>query len=72
MADAVLAIFGGSDTSATTFSNVLYYLVKYPEWQMKVRKEVDNALRFVAERDGSSAFPDLDELAEWGVLNAVM
>ncbi|TEB30402.1 cytochrome P450 67 [Coprinellus micaceus] len=72
MADAVLAIFGGSDTSATTFSNVLYYLVRYPEWQMKVRKEVDDALRFVAERNGSSAFPDLDELAEWGVLNAVI
>lgn len=74
MTDAVLAIFAGSDTTATALSNVLYYLVRYPEWQCKIRKEVEDSLNSWAQNKGHGAvaFTDLDELAEWKVLNAVM
>jgi hypothetical protein len=46
--------------------------VRYPEWQTKLRKEVDDTVRASVERSGPSAFPGLDDLAEWRILNAVM
>jgi len=70
MADAVLAIFAGSDTSASSLSNAMFYLARYPEWQDRVRKEVDEACKIATLTAG--AVPEPDALADLRVLNAVM
>ncbi|KAJ3506926.1 hypothetical protein NMY22_g17093 [Coprinellus aureogranulatus] len=72
MTDAVLAIFAGSDTTATALSNVLYYLVRYPEWQEKVRREVDETQKSMGKKSGAFQVSDVEELANCRVLDAVL
>ncbi|KAJ2932006.1 hypothetical protein H1R20_g5091, partial [Candolleomyces eurysporus] len=71
MADAVLGIIAGSDTTAATLSNMLYYLTRYPDWQDRVRKEVDELCEKVPGL-GKRAIPGSDALADLKNLNAVI
>lgn len=72
MNDAVLAVFGGSDTTATTLSSIVYYLVRYPEWQTRLRDEVLGAERAVGPDIHGWNAPGSGVLAELEILNAVM
>lgn len=72
MNDAVLAVFGGSDTTATTLSSIVYYLVRYPEWQTRLRDEVLGAERAVGPDIHGWNAPGSGVLAELEILNAVI
>jgi cytochrome P450 len=39
--EAMLALIGGSDTTATTLSNTLFYLMTHPVCMARLRRELD-------------------------------
>ncbi|KAJ2914895.1 hypothetical protein MD484_g5511, partial [Candolleomyces efflorescens] len=70
MADAVLGIVAGSDTTAVTLSNMLYYLARHPDWQDRIRGEVDELCERMPGDKGRTAVPEPDALADLKNLNA--
>jgi cytochrome P450 len=71
MADAVLGIVAGSDTTAAALSNMLYYFARYPVWQDRIRSEVDELCEKVPDL-AKRAVPEPDALADLKNLNAFM
>lgn len=43
-ANSLLAIIAGSDTTASVLSNIVYYLICNPEYQQRLRHELDESL----------------------------
>ncbi|KAF8904735.1 high nitrogen upregulated cytochrome P450 monooxygenase 2 [Gymnopilus junonius] len=41
VSNSVLAIIAGSDTTATTLSNIIYYLLLYPKYMEELRSEIE-------------------------------
>ena len=41
MSDGLLAVIGGSDTTATTFTAIQYYFLLYPSKFDRLRNEID-------------------------------
>lgn len=62
-----VAIIEGSDTTATTLSGVLYYLMANPEYYARLKKEVDETFP-----PGEAGPFDGPHLAQMNFLNAVM
>lgn len=49
MTEATLAIAAGSDTSSTTITNILYYLISHPKVLARLRNEIDSEFPAGAE-----------------------
>ena len=65
--NSLLAIVAGSDTSATVLSHIIYYLICNPEYQERLRHELDESLATLAGEPIKSNL-----LATLPFLNAVM
>ena len=48
-------VLGGSETTATTLSCIIYYLVKNPEIKLKLQDEIRNRYQHYAEINSSTA-----------------
>ena len=66
MADGMLAIIAGSDTTAIVLSHLLYYMMRHPGCAERLRREIDGAF------PGSEDPIDFARLAELPYLNACM
>lgn len=62
-----IAILAGSDTSSTALSGIMYYLLQYPEYLRRLRKELDAT--FPPSEDAPIR---LDMLADLQLLNAII
>lgn len=67
MANAVLTILAGSDTTSSSMAMVFFNLLREPRCYKKLQKEIDDS---VAEAGGS--IPSMEQLAQLPYLNAVM
>lgn len=67
MADSLLAILAGSDTTSTVLSGLFYFLLTHPEEYRRLRDEVD---RMFPPGEGDPF--DSVKLSEMPFLNAVM
>ncbi|KAF8970540.1 cytochrome P450 [Flammula alnicola] len=65
--NAVLAIIAGSDTTSSALSNIIYYLLRYPEYFRRLRRETDEVFSFA---DCTSI--DISQLPSMKLLNAVI
>ncbi|KAJ5382506.1 Cytochrome P450 [Penicillium concentricum] len=66
IADASLSVFAGSDTVAITMTGILYYLMRYPDYQKRLQDEFDEA----RERNNGSDVQDLTNLPLFnGIIN---
>ena len=65
--NSLLAIVAGSDTIASTLSHIIYYLICNPEYQRRLRHELDESLAILAGEPIKSSL-----LATLPFLNAVM
>ncbi|KAF9472668.1 high nitrogen upregulated cytochrome P450 monooxygenase 2 [Pholiota conissans] len=64
--NSVTAIIAGSDTTATALCTIVYYLMRYPAYVARLRRELDEAFSFE-----DCAPIDISQLAELEFLNAV-
>ena len=46
--NSLLAIVAGSDTSSSVLSHIIYYLICNPEYQQRLRHELDESLAILA------------------------
>ncbi|KAH7931071.1 high nitrogen upregulated cytochrome P450 monooxygenase 2 [Leucogyrophana mollusca] len=67
LANSVLAIIAGSDTTSSVLSNIVYYLISNPTDYARLREEVDLVFR---PTETSSVHPEL--FTEMPFLNAVI
>lgn len=67
VSNAVLAIIAGSDTTSSTLSGIVYYLLQYPDYSRRLRKELDSAFP-----PSEHATIQLEKLANLELLNGVM
>jgi hypothetical protein len=67
--EAILAMGAGSDTTSTTLSNVIYYLITHPTVFARLRAELDAAVGGEGLIDTSL---ELDQLGELKYLQAVI
>ncbi|KAF2852017.1 cytochrome P450 [Plenodomus tracheiphilus IPT5] len=58
-------IVAGSETSATLLSGAIYYLLKNPQWMIKLREEIDTAF----QTDDQISFAAVSQLS---ILNAII
>ncbi|EAU87606.2 high nitrogen upregulated cytochrome P450 monooxygenase 2 [Coprinopsis cinerea okayama7 len=68
MANAILTIIAGSDTSASAVTSIIYFLLRNPECHKKLQKEIDDTFGF---DEGDPAITP-DKLAQLPYLNAVI
>jgi cytochrome P450 len=67
--EAAIAIIAGSDTTARTLANAIFYLVTHPDAFRRVQEEVDVVAK---DQSDASAFLDPGQLAELPFLQAIM
>lgn len=67
MANAVLTILAGSDTTSSSMAMIFFNLLREPRCYKKLQKEIDVS---VAEAGGS--IPSMEKLGQLPYLNAVM
>ncbi|KAJ5158309.1 Cytochrome P450 [Penicillium coprophilum] len=65
IADASLSVFAGSDTVAITMTGILYYLMRYPDYQKRLQDEFDEA------RESNEGF-DVQDLAKLPLFNGII
>ena len=65
--DGQLAIIAGGDTTATTLSHLVYFLLRYPSYMERLRKEVDKAFP-----QGEDSMLDFTKQTNMPFLNACM
>jgi len=70
LADGILTILAGSDTSATTMSNTWYFLLTHPTAFARLRAEIDDAFPPGDEFELTGA--NANKLADLSYLNAVL
>ena len=66
MSDGLLAIVAGSDTTSHVMINAFYFLMKHPEMQERLQREIDESFP-----PGSSPFDPVKQ-ANMPYLNAVL
>ena len=65
--DGQLAIIAGGDTTAITLSHVIYFLLRYPTYMERLRREVDEAFP-----QGEDSTLDFTKQTNMPLLNACM
>jgi len=65
---ALLAIVAGSDTTAAVLSNIFYYLIREPEYFVRLRDELDALFRPWEPNESI----DINSLSACPFLNAVV
>jgi cytochrome P450 len=69
MANSVLAILAGSDTTSSALATTFYSLLRHPECYKRLQMEIDEVC---SEDGGGDPLPSPDRLAQLPYLNAVM
>ncbi|KIJ45855.1 hypothetical protein M422DRAFT_226922 [Sphaerobolus stellatus SS14] len=65
ISNATLAIIAGSDTTASVLSNIVYYLVRYPEYLRRLQEDLD-------KRFPEYSAIDLDQLSHIELLTMII
>ncbi|KAJ3537482.1 hypothetical protein NMY22_g5572 [Coprinellus aureogranulatus] len=67
MANAVVTIFAGSDTAASSLAMVFFYLLRNTRCYKKLQKEIDDSVA-----DADDTIPSMEKLGQLPYLNAVI
>jgi cytochrome P450 len=68
ISDSTLTVLAGSDTTSTVLRNIMYFLLAYPEYFDKLRKEIDESFPY---GDGEEEI-EVGKLSSMKLLNGVM